>query len=177
MIRYLAPIVFFAVMVPVFIFGLHRDPTVLPSPLIDRQAPAFRLPSLEHPGQIVSSDDYAGQLALVNVWATWCSGCRQEHGFLLDLARRNEIPIIGLNWRDERAAAMSWLDTLGDPYTATGFDGDGRVGIDWGVYGAPETFLVGADGIVLHKHIAPLTEQVWQDEFLPIINAARESRP
>jgi cytochrome c biogenesis protein CcmG/thiol:disulfide interchange protein DsbE len=101
-------------------------------------------------------------------------GCRQEHDFLLQLARENTIPIYGLNWRDRRADALEWLAKLGDPYVSSGFDGDGRVGIDWGVYGAPETFLVAPDGTVLHKHISPLTQQVWDSEFLPRIRAARE---
>lgn len=173
MIRYVAPVVFFAVMLPVLIYGLTRDPSRLPSPLIDKPAPTFSLPSLRDPEKTVGSDDYAGRLALVNVWATWCVGCRQEHEFLLELAREVEIPIYGLNWRDDRREALAWLDTLGDPYVASAYDADGRVGIDWGVYGAPETFLVSPDGLVLHKHVSPLTEEVWQNDFVPAIEAAR----
>ena len=171
--KYLLPIIAFAIMVPIFIIGMNRNVSEIPSPLLEKQAPQFALPSLHDPSEQVGSSTYAGQLALVNVWATWCVGCRAEHGFLMELARRNEVPIFGLNWRDQRAPAIDWLRQLGDPYMATAYDEDGRVGIDWGVYGAPETFLIGADGTVIYKHIAPLTEQVWQKEFLPRIRAAR----
>lgn len=175
--RYLAPIVVFAIMIPMFIVGLGRNPNELPSPFLGNPAPQFVLPMLGDPDQTVSSDDYAGRIALVNVWATWCVGCRQEHDFLLKLAAENEIPIYGLNWRDRSDDAQSWLAQLGDPYIASAFDGDGRVGIDWGVYGAPETFLISADGIVLYKHISPLTQSVWDQEFVPRIGASRGTQP
>jgi cytochrome c biogenesis protein CcmG/thiol:disulfide interchange protein DsbE len=172
-LRYLVPIAAFAILIPIFIIGLNRDPSELPSPFLGKQAPAFSLPSLEDPGATVTSEDYAGRLALVNVWATWCVGCRHEHDFLLTLAAREDIPIYGLNWRDDREDALLWLQQLGNPYVASAFDADGKVGIDWGVYGAPETFLVGPDGTVLHKHLSPLTEEIWQRDFVPKIEAAR----
>jgi cytochrome c biogenesis protein CcmG/thiol:disulfide interchange protein DsbE len=175
MSRYLVPLILVAVMIPVFIIGLSRDPSELPSPFIDKPAPEFELPRLKDPSLTVGSADYAGQMTLVNVWATWCAGCRAEHDYLLKLAREADIPIYGLNWRDQRGKALTWLSQLGDPYVASGFDEDGRVGIDWGVYGAPETFLISADGIVLHKHLSPLTEAVWQREFQPRILAAKGS--
>jgi cytochrome c biogenesis protein CcmG, thiol:disulfide interchange protein DsbE len=174
-LRFLAPVAIFAILIPLFIFGLQRDPSELPSPYIGNPAPAFSLPTLQDPDKIVGSDDYEGQLALVNVWATWCVGCRQEHAFLMELAERGEVPIYGLNWRDQRADALEWLYALGDPYVASGFDADGRVGIDWGVYGAPETFLIGRNGTVLYKHISPLTEEIWQQQFRPLIDAERGS--
>jgi cytochrome c biogenesis protein CcmG/thiol:disulfide interchange protein DsbE len=117
----------------------------------------------------VGSATYANQVAVVNVWATWCPGCRQEHPFLLELADEGNVPIFGLNWRDNRPGALEWLSALGDPYVETAFDEDGRVGIDWGVYGAPETFLINKDGVVIHKHIAPLTREIWEQEFVPLI--------
>lgn len=172
-LRYLAPVLAFVVLLPVLIFGLSRDPSELPSPYIGKPAPEFELPSVLDPEQTVSSVDYAGEVALINVWATWCVGCRHEHDFLLELAERGEVPIYGLNWRDERSEAVSWLTRLGDPYVASAYDADGTVGIDWGVYGAPETFLIGPDGTVLHKHLSPLTEEVWQRDFLPKIAAIR----
>lgn len=172
-LRYLVPIAAFAILIPVFIIGLQRDPSELPSPFLGMAAPAFALPSLEDPSVIVSNNDYAGQIALVNVWATWCVGCRHEHDFLLTLAAREDIPIYGLNWRDDRQAALLWLQQLGNPYVASAYDVDGRVGIDWGVYGAPETFLIGPDGTVLHKHLSPLTEAIWQRDFVPKIDAVR----
>jgi cytochrome c biogenesis protein CcmG/thiol:disulfide interchange protein DsbE len=114
-----------------------------------------------------------GKLALVNVWATWCVGCRQEHPFLVELSKSAGIPIYGLNWKDDRGQAMSWLSQLGDPYEASGFDESGDAAIDWGVYGAPETFLLAPDGTVLYKHLSPLTAEVWSTEFMPRIAAAR----
>lgn len=173
-LRFLAPIAALAVLIPVFLVGLGRDPSKVPSPLLDRPAPEFELQSLEDPASTVGSRDFAGQLALINVWATWCVGCRQEHDFLLTLAEREDIPIYGLNWKDRREDALAWLEQLGNPYAASAFDADGRVGIDWGVYGAPETFLVGPEGTVLHKHVSPLDEQVWQRDFVPKIEAVRK---
>jgi cytochrome c biogenesis protein CcmG/thiol:disulfide interchange protein DsbE len=171
MFRYLTPLGVLAVMIGIFIVGLQRDPTVLPSPFIDKAAPQFTLPDLQNPDKLVSSADYANQVALVNVWATWCVGCRQEHEFLLQLAQENVVPIYGLNWRDRRDDALAWLNNLGDPYVASAYDGDGRVGIDWGVYGAPETFLISKDGRVLHKHLGPLGRISWERDFVPLIDA------
>lgn len=176
MSRFLLPIIVFAVMIPVFIIGLGRNKSELPSPLLNQKSPQFELPSLQEPDVTVGSADYAGDITLVNVWATWCAGCRTEHGYLMNLAARGEVPIFGLNWRDQRTPALSWLRQLGDPYVKTAYDEDGRVGIDWGVYGAPETFLLAADGTVLYKHISPMNEQVWTEEFLPRIQAARGSK-
>ncbi len=167
--RFAIPIVVFLLLVVIFSFGLFNDPRELPSPFLGEQAPAFEVESLTKPGVIVGSADYAGKMALVNVWATWCGGCRQEHGFLMQLARSGAIPIYGINWRDERQEALRWLEQLGDPYEFSAFDADGRVGIDWGVYGAPETFLVGADGTVLHKHLGPLDRAAWERDFVPLL--------
>jgi cytochrome c biogenesis protein CcmG, thiol:disulfide interchange protein DsbE len=167
--RYAIPVVLLAV-VGVFLYqGLYLNPGYIPSPFIGKPAPAFDLPAVEDASKRVTSEDLKGQLSLFNVWATWCVGCRQEHAYLVELARTSGIPIYGLNWRDERDKATRWLDTLGDPYVASAFDEAGNVAIDWGVYGAPETFLVDADGTVLYKHIAPLTPEVWHNRFLPII--------
>lgn len=173
MTRYLAPLIVVAAMLPIFLIGLKRDPSEVPSPLINKPAPQFELPALHHPDRSVGSADYAGRMALLNVWATWCVGCRQEHDYLMRLARESDIPIYGLNWRDNRDKALLWLEQLGDPYVASAYDEDGRVGIDWGVYGAPETFLISPEGMVLHKHISPMTEKIWQQEFLPRIQAAK----
>ncbi|MCG8371742.1 MAG: DsbE family thiol:disulfide interchange protein [Proteobacteria bacterium] len=174
MARYLVPVILFAVMIPIFMIGLQRDPTELPSPYIDNPAPEFELPRLRDANATVGSADYAGSKALVNVWATWCVGCRQEHDFLMSLAAEGEIPIYGLNWRDRRPDALRWLEQLGDPYVASAFDADGRVAFDWGVYGAPETFLVDEEGIVLHKHIGPLNRTIWERDFAPKIDTEPE---
>ena len=173
--RFAIPIVVFLLLVVVFSFGLFNDPRELPSPFLGEQAPSFQVASLTEPERIVGSADYAGKMALVNVWATWCGGCRQEHGFLMQLARSGAISIYGINWRDDREAALGWLRQLGDPYEFSAFDADGRVGIDWGVYGAPETFLLSPEGIVLHKHLGPLDARIWQEDFVPLIEAAGSS--
>lgn len=169
--RFILPFVAFVLLIVVFSFGLFNDPRELPSPFLGEQAPTFQLPSLTEPEKIVGSADYAGKFALVNVWATWCGGCRQEHPFLLELERKGAISIYGINWRDNRPEALSWIRQLGNPYEFSAYDEDGRVGIDWGVYGAPETFLINADGVVLHKHLGPLTLGDWQRDFVPLIEA------
>lgn len=175
MIRYVAPLVVFTLLIALFVKGLdpERDLNELPSPFLGKTAPSFELPTLEDPTTTINNESYAGQTTLVNVWATWCVGCRQEHPFLLELSRENAVPIYGINWRDQRAEAQAWLQQLGDPYVASGYDGDGRVGIDWGVYGAPETFLIGKDGRVLYKHLGPLSRYSWEKDFLPLIEAER----
>lgn len=169
MLRYLIPIVVFAGLAIFFYRGLDLNPGYVPSPFIGKSAPQFELPSLKDPNQSIGNDVLGGKTALVNVWATWCVGCRQEHAFLNEVAKTSGVPIYGLNWKDNRASALNWLATLGDPYVASGFDEIGEAAIDWGVYGAPETFLIGRDGTVLYKHIAPLTPSVWQSEFVPRI--------
>jgi cytochrome c biogenesis protein CcmG/thiol:disulfide interchange protein DsbE len=172
--RYLLPVVIlalFAGLIAVFAVGLKRDPTSVPSPLIGKPAPDFDLPELREPGKRVTAAELRGQMTLLNVWATWCSGCRQEHETLLAIARESGVPIVGLNWKDDPESARRWLQALGDPYVAVAVDTVGDVAIDWGVYGAPETFLIGPDGTVLYKHIAPITAEVWEREFLPRIRA------
>jgi len=170
--RFIVPIIGFAVLVVFLLIGLSRDPTFVPSPLIGKQIPSFSLPRLGEPGQIVTDADLRGQFSVLNVWATWCSGCRQEHPVLNQIAAQGQIPIYGLNWKDDTALARDWLRQLGNPYAVTAVDGEGRVAIDWGVYGAPETFLIAPDGTILYRHIAPITMQVWEDEFLARIAAA-----
>jgi cytochrome c biogenesis protein CcmG/thiol:disulfide interchange protein DsbE len=177
MTRFLLPILIMAALVVVLAIGLKRDPTLVPSPLIGKPAPEFSLPRLDDPSQTLTKANLLGDVSLVNVWATWCAGCRQEHAFLNGLAKAGVVRIFGLNWKDDRALARQWLHQLGDPYVATGVDADGRAAIDWGVYGAPETFLVDATGDVLYRHIAPLGPEVWETEFVPRIRRAREKRP
>jgi len=172
MFRYIAPIIVVVLLIAFLVIGLTRgDPRALPSPFIGKPAPQFELPTLKDPEATIGSADLAGKFSLVNVWATWCAGCRAEHGFLLDLAAENSVPIYGINWRDTRPKALAWINQLGDPYIASGYDDSGRVGIDWGVYGAPESFLVSGDGIVLHKHLGPLSREAWEQDFLPLIEA------
>jgi cytochrome c biogenesis protein CcmG/thiol:disulfide interchange protein DsbE len=174
MSRFLIPLVVFALLIAVFVVGLGRDPSQLPSPLLEKPAPQFDLPSLLDPEQRVTTQDFNGEVALVNVWATWCVGCRQEHNFLLQLSKADVLPIYGLNWRDNGPEARRWLQQLGDPYVATAYDEDGRVGIDWGVYGAPETFLIAADGTVLYKQLGPLSWGLWEKNFVPLLTAQEQ---
>ncbi len=169
MLRYIFLIVAFIALMVMFSIGLRKDPSALPSPFIDKAAPAFELPDLEDPQKTVSRDDLLGKKTLVNVWATWCVGCREEHAYLMQLAQSGAIPIYGINWRDNRDDALRWLQQYGNPYVASGFDADARVGIDWGVYGAPETFLVDEQGVVLHKHLGPLDAVIWQRDFVPLL--------
>lgn len=173
-LQFLVPAGLFAALVAFFIVGLQRDPSEIRSPLIGKPAPAFSLESLSDPSSRVGSADFPGRPWLLNVWATWCGGCREEHEMLLAIARENRVPMMGLNWRDERALALQWLAQLGNPYVSVAFDPVGRTAIDWGVYGAPETFLIGADGRVLHKRIGVMTPEIWRDEFLPLLPAAEK---
>ena len=170
--RYFLIVGGFVALLVVFAFGLTRNPGELPSTHIDRAAPAFELPSLLDPDRRVSLAQFAGGPLLLNVWATWCVECRHEHEFLMQLEAAGQLPILGLNWRDNRADALRWLQQLGDPYVDSAFDADGRVALDWGVYGAPETFLVDADGIVLHRHTGALTAAIWERDFAPLLESA-----
>jgi cytochrome c biogenesis protein CcmG/thiol:disulfide interchange protein DsbE len=173
--KFIVPFGLFAVLGVFLYVGLQRDPSYVPSPLIGKPAPQFSLPSLYDTSYPVATSELQGRPWVLNVWGTWCGGCRQEHPVLMEIARRGEVPLIGLDWKDDSAAALQWLRDLGDPYAAVASDQVGRVAIDWGVYGAPETFLIGADGTVLYKHIAPMTMQVWLTEFMPRIEAANKA--
>ena len=177
MLKFLLPVGILGALGAVLYVGLYRNPGYVPSPFIGKPAPAYELPSLADPSSMVGSKDFAGKVALVNVWGTWCAGCREEHPYLLQLSRTSGVPIYGIDWQDDRTRALDWLASLGDPYVKTGFDSTGKAAIDWGVYGAPETFLIDRNGIVLYKHIAPLTPDVWQREFVPRIEKACGSVP
>jgi cytochrome c biogenesis protein CcmG/thiol:disulfide interchange protein DsbE len=177
MIKYLLPVGLFAALVAFLYFGLGRDKETLPSPLIGKPAPTFELPRLDNPSENFSNREYAGKPYVLNVWGSWCIGCRHEHAALLEIARRGEVPIVGLNYNDDREKALTWLQQLGNPYAVNAFDSEGRVGIDWGVYGAPETFLVGADGKIMKKHVSPITVQIWEQEFVPLLAKAKQVSP
>ncbi len=173
MLRYLVPLVLFIVLAGFLWVGLHRDPRLVPSPLIGKPAPEFRLPLLKDPGRFMTTADLKGKVTLFNVWATWCVSCRQEHEVLVELARNAGVRILGLDYKDSRPDALAWLQRLGNPYVAIAFDANGRVGIDWGVYGTPETFVVDRHGIIRYKQIGPITEQVWKDKLQPLIEKLR----
>jgi cytochrome c biogenesis protein CcmG/thiol:disulfide interchange protein DsbE len=174
MTRYVLPVVFLVGLVVMLGIGLRRDPTYVPSPLIGKPAPDFTLPRLEDPSQMLRKTDLLGDVSVVNVWATWCGGCRQEHPLLVQLGRTAGVPFFGIDWKDDNALARQWLAELGNPYKSVAVDADGKTAIDFGVYGAPETFLLDRQGNVIYKHIAPMTVDVWQKEFLPRIAQARK---
>ncbi|MCK5872482.1 MAG: DsbE family thiol:disulfide interchange protein [Methylococcales bacterium] len=142
--------------------GLSIDPTKLPSALLGKPFPAFKIAALKDPNQILSNADLIGKPLLINVWATWCPSCRQEHVQLLKIAQENKIPLIGLNYKDNREAALNWLNQLGDPYQFNIYDESGMLGLDLGVYGAPETYLLDKNGVILYRHVGVITEAVWQ---------------
>jgi cytochrome c biogenesis protein CcmG, thiol:disulfide interchange protein DsbE len=168
-IRYLIPLGVFLVLSGFLAAGLFLNPGKIPSPLIGKPAPEFELPRLHDPAQRVSNRDMAGQVWMLNVWASWCVSCRYEHPLLVDLARDQVLPIYGLNYKDQRDDAIVWLRRFGDPYVQSMFDPDGRVGMDFGVYGVPETYVIDAEGVIRYKHIGPITADALQRTILPLI--------
>ena len=160
-----------------FYFLMWRDPHLVPSPLIGKPVPTFSLPPVQGRSLGLSSADLHGQVSLVNAFASWCVACRAEHPLLMQLKAQGTVPIHGLNYKDAPADASHWLDTMGDPYTRTGADRDGRVAIDWGLYGVPETFVVGADGRIAYKQIGALTPDILDKIILPLVRRLREKPP
>ena len=174
MARFLIPLALFIALAIFLGIGLTRDPKLVPSPLIDKPAPAFELSRLYEPEQTFSDKAFIGKVSIFNVWASWCAACRQEHPFLMKLAKEKAITIYGLNYKDTREDAKRWLRQYGgNPYTAIAYDDTGRTGMDWGVYGVPETFLIDKKGMVRYKHVGPLHPQVWQEQLIPLIQKLR----
>lgn len=168
--KFLLPLGLFIVLVALLAVGLTLDPREVPSPLIDKPAPAFTLPQLQDPEKTISQKEMLGKVWLLNVWASWCPSCREEHPVFNAYAKTpGAIPIIGLNWKDKREDGKRWLARFGDPYTASAYDNDGRVGIDFGVYGAPETFLIDKSGVIRYKKIGTVTPEVLEKDILPKI--------
>jgi len=168
-LRYFLPLAVFGVLVLFLGKGLDLNPKEVPSPLIDKAAPSFVLPQLYDASQTFSPKEMLGQVWMLNVWASWCVSCRQEHPILNDLARRQLVPIYGLNYKDQRADAMGWLRNLGDPYTKSISDIDGRVGMDYGVYGVPETYVIDKEGVIRYKQIGPVTVDALKIKIMPLI--------
>jgi cytochrome c biogenesis protein CcmG/thiol:disulfide interchange protein DsbE len=168
-LRYLLPLVIFLVLAFFLFRGLYLNPREVPSPLIGKPVPDFRVPLLNQPDKTLASADLRGQFYLLNVWGSWCVSCREEHPVLVELARKGTIPIYGLNWKDKHDEAIAWLKRHGDPYVGSGVDRDGKVAIDFGVYGAPETYLVDRKGIIRYKQTGPLTWKIIEDKILPLI--------
>lgn len=174
MSRFLLPLGLFALLAVVLAIGIGRAPDkgLIASPLLGKPAPPFALPSLTDPTRQVNSVQLKGHWYLFNVWGTWCGECRAEHETLLAVSRTGVVPLIGLDWKDSEEDARTWLAQLGNPYQAVAVDRSGRAAIDWGVYGAPETFLVNPQGIVVYKHIGALTSDAWTHQILPRVTAS-----
>jgi cytochrome c biogenesis protein CcmG/thiol:disulfide interchange protein DsbE len=169
MSRFVIPLALFVVLVVFLAIGLGRDPHEVPSPLIDKPAPPFQLAQLREPSKTFSAEEMRGKVWLLNVWASWCVTCRDEHPLLLEYARSKAVPIYGLNYKDKREDALTWLGDLGDPYVLSVSDLDGRVGIDYGVYGAPETYLIDRNGVIRFKQVGPVTPDIWQKTIMPLV--------
>ncbi len=169
MVRYLAPLVIFVVMAGFLYYGLSLNPHDVPSPLVGKPAPQFELSQLHQTEQMISRDSNLGKVWLLNVWASWCVSCRQEHPVLMQLARSGEVPIYGLNYKDERDAAINWLQDFGNPYVMSAHDYNGRVGVDYGVYGVPETYVIDKQGVIRHKHTGPVSPQALKETILPLV--------
>ena len=167
--KFLIPIGIFVLLGILLAYGLKLDPRKIPSPLVNKPLPAFSLKTLENPEKSFTNADLKGKVALINVWASWCVACKQEHPILLALSRDKQVPIIGLNYKDKRADASSMLKAEGNPYDVIIVDADGRVGIDWGVYGVPESFVVDKQGVIRYKQIGPITPEDWEKTLLPLI--------
>ena len=168
-LKFLIPLALFGVLAIFLGAGLKLDPREVPSPLIGKPAPDFKLTRLDDASTTITRADMLGKVWILNVWASWCVACREEHPLLVDFARRKLVPVYGLNYKDVRADGLLWLSRMGDPYDASLFDADGRVGIDYGVYGVPETFVIDRQGVVRFKHIGPLTPEVLRDRIEPLL--------
>jgi len=169
MLKFILPLLLFIVLAVFLALGLNLHPSEIPSPLIDKPAPVFSAPKLQSPEEKLSPADLKGKVWLFNVWASWCASCRLEHPILNQLAKQKAVIIIGLNYKDEPIAAKGWLAQLGNPYDVSIMDQDGRIGIDWGVYGVPETFVVDKHGLIRYKHTGPVTAEDVPQIFLPLI--------
>jgi cytochrome c biogenesis protein CcmG, thiol:disulfide interchange protein DsbE len=173
--RFVLPLAGFAILVVMFGISLKRAPEkqFVQSALIGKQAPTFTLQNLDAAGGTIQSTQFKGRWTLLNVWGTWCAECRAEHATLLDIKREGKVQLVGLNYRDDDTAARQWLVQLGNPYDVTVVDHEGRAAIDWGVYGAPETFLINPASVIVYKHLSQITPEVWRTKFLPMIEGAK----
>jgi len=169
MARFILPFVIFMI-VAIFLFvGLGLNPHEVPSPLVGKPAPAFSLPQLHEPEKQFSLQDMKGKVWLFNVWASWCTACEYEHPLFMELSRRNLVPLYGMDYKDKREDGMAWLQQHGNPYTLVVSDAEGRVGIDYGVYGVPETYLIDKQGVIQYKHIGVVTEKDLSEKILPLV--------
>lgn len=174
MVRYLVPLIIFVVLAGFLYVGLGLKPREVPSPFIDKPAPEFQLQNLHSMNELFSNNDMKGQVWLLNVWASWCVACRQEHPILVEMARRGEVPLYGLNYKDAPTKARRWLEEHGDPYKLSVVDYEGKVGIDYGVYGVPETFIIDKQGLIRHKVIGPISVPELQNCVMPVVRELKK---
>ena len=174
-LRFILPLLVFVVLLMFLWVGLSLNPREVPSPLVGKPAPAFQLARLDDPAKTLADKDLRGQVWLLNVWASWCVSCREEHPLLVELSKAKVVPIIGLDYKDTNAQGKQWLTQNGNPYNVSVVDADGRVGIDWGVYGVPETFLVDKNGVIRYKQIGPLTVEALEKKILPMVRELQKS--
>lgn len=167
--RFIIPFTLFLVVVGFLAVGLRLNPREIPSPLVGKAAPVFSLPQLHEEGKTFSTREMAGQVWLLNFWASWCGGCKTEHPVLMQLAKSGAVPIYGMDYKDKRDEALTWLRQWGNPYPIVGVDEVGRVGIDYGVYGVPETYVIDKQGVIRYKQIGPLNEEVLANKILPLV--------
>lgn len=172
--RVIVPGVVLLALIGLLGYGLTRDPHTLPSVLIGRPAPSFDLPSLEHESQRIDVSRLSGHVALVNVWASWCVACRGEVSVIADISQRTGVPVLGLDYKDERDDARRWLRRYGDPFALIAFDAQGQTGIDWGISGVPETFVIDEKGIIRDKIVGPVTDEIMQDRVVPLIRRLQD---
>jgi len=172
--RFLIPLAVFVLLVGFLAVGLQLNPREVPSPLVGKAAPAFELPVLSQPDKRFVPADMRGKVWLLNVWASWCVSCRDEHPVLVGLAKKGVLPILGLNYKDKGEEAQRWLKQFGDPYQLSVVDADGRIGIDYGVYGVPETYLIDGEGVIRYKQIGPLTQAILEQKVLPLAMALKK---
>jgi cytochrome c biogenesis protein CcmG/thiol:disulfide interchange protein DsbE len=172
---FLVPLIGFLVLAVFLLRGLWLNPREVPSPLIGKPAPQFERARLDRPTEMFASKDLAGKVWILNVWASWCAPCRVEHPLVNELAARKLVPIIGMNYKDNPDAARKWLADLGDPYTAIFIDHDGALGIDFGVYGVPETFVIDKQGVIRYKQIGPITPEAMQNKIMPLVQELQKS--
>lgn len=167
--RFLIPLAVFVVLVGFLVVGLGLKPREVPSPLVGKPAPEFRLQQLHDSEKILTSKENLGKVWLLNVWASWCVSCREEHPLLVELAKSGIVPVYGLNYKDQRDDALRWLKQFGDPYTISIVDPEGRTGLDYGVYGVPETYVIDKNGVIRYKQIGPVTVDALQTKILPLV--------
>jgi len=167
--RFLIPFGLFIVVVGFLAVGLTLNPRELPSPLVGKAAPEFSLPQLHDPGKVISSNELKGKVWLLNFWASWCGGCKEEHPVLIRMAQSGEVPIYGMDYKDQRSEALAWLREWGNPYSVVAVDELGRVGINYGVYGVPETYVIDKAGVIRYKQIGPIREDILEKKILPLV--------